>query len=141
MAMNPGSLKRSGPIRASRLAGSPHYVPLGPLGPSPLNSVPLSGARKLGPSSFTYGFPLRDVKEDFVRSHLEPMAELFVVVHPMGLKDLLDRLEREIIRNVLARERGNVSKAAEILGIKYTTLYFKVKKYRIEPVYFEMPGH
>lgn len=69
------------------------------------------------------------------------MAEFFLVVHPMGLRDLLERLETEIIRNVLARERGNVRKAAELLRIKYTTLYFKVKKYRIEPVVFETPGH
>jgi DNA-binding NtrC family response regulator len=69
------------------------------------------------------------------------MAELYLAVHPMGLRDFLERLETEIIRDVLARERGNVRKAAEILGIKYTTLYFKVKKYGLTPVFFETPGH
>ncbi|OGD37900.1 MAG: hypothetical protein A2V45_05060 [Candidatus Aminicenantes bacterium RBG_19FT_COMBO_58_17] len=82
-----------------------------------------------------------DVREDFVRSQLEPMAEFFIVIHPMCLRDLLERLETEIIRNVLTREKGNVRKAAEILGVKYTTLYFKVKKYGIEPVLFETPRH
>ncbi|MGB7294284.1 MAG: helix-turn-helix domain-containing protein [Candidatus Aminicenantales bacterium] len=76
-----------------------------------------------------------------MRNHLELLAELFLVIHPMGLKDLLERLEAEIIRNVLARERGNVRKAAESLGIKYTTLFFKVKKYGIEAVLFETPSH
>ena len=69
------------------------------------------------------------------------MAEFFIVIHPMCLRDLLERLETEIIRNVLTREKGNVRKAAEILGVKYTTLYFKVKKYGIEPVLFETPRH
>jgi len=139
--MKSSLLKRSGPIQASQIVGSPHYIPLGPLGPTSLNSIPLRGPRRQGQPSLAFGFPLRDVKEDFVRSHLEPVAQFFIVIHPMCLKDLLERLEIEIIRNVLTRERGNVRKAAEILGVKYTTLYFKVKKYGIEPVLFETPGH
>ena len=133
--------KRRGLIQDSRIAGFPLYVPLGPLAPDPLNPIPLRVARSHVQPPLRSGLPEGDVREDFVRSHLEPMAEFFIVIHPMCLRDLLERLETEIIRNVLTREKGNVRKAAEILGVKYTTLYFKVKKYGIEPVVFETPGH
>jgi DNA-binding NtrC family response regulator len=93
--------------------------------------------RSHGLSPLASGFPVGDVTGDFVKNQLQPLAELFVVVHPICLKDLLDRLEVEIIRSALVRVKGNVRKAAALLGVKYTTLYFKVQKHRIQPVLFE----
>ena len=50
---------------------------------------------------------------------------------PIYLKALIEHIERNIICKVLLRARGNQKEAARILGIKYTTLNEKIKKYGI----------
>jgi DNA-binding protein Fis len=49
----------------------------------------------------------------------------------MVLKRFIDNIERSIIVKVLMRARGNQKVAAKVLGIKYTTLNEKIKKYGI----------
>ncbi len=44
----------------------------------------------------------------------------------------LDALEREAIRQALARSNGNRRLAAEQLGIGLRTLYDKLKRYALE---------
>ncbi len=44
----------------------------------------------------------------------------------------LDELERLHIRRALAETGGNLSRAAEILGVTRTTLYNKLRKYQLE---------
>ena len=46
-----------------------------------------------------------------------------------SLPEYLDSLEREMIREALADAGGNISRAAEALGIKRQTLQHKMKKY------------
>ena len=48
------------------------------------------------------------------------------------LTDYLESLEREIIREALINERGNISKAADSLGIKRQTLQHKMRKYGLK---------
>jgi hypothetical protein len=127
--------------KRSRLSGRPRYVPLGPLGPDPLKAIPLKATSESGRPPVAARFPLGDMKEDFVSRHLEPVAEFFVLIHPMSLKDLLEKFEIEVIRNALTREKGNVKKAARFLDIKYTTLHAKVKRYAIEPVRFDVSSY
>jgi len=50
---------------------------------------------------------------------------------PLNLKELLETLEKDIILNALSRVGGNQKEAARILGIKYTTLNEKIKRYNI----------
>lgn len=50
---------------------------------------------------------------------------------PLYLKKFLTTLEQSIILHVLDQVHGNQREAAKVLGIKYTTLNEKVKKYRI----------
>jgi len=56
----------------------------------------------------------------------------------IDLKEFLEELERTILIKILAKFNGNQRNAAKFLGIKYTTLNEKVKKYNIhfrkEPV-------
>jgi len=56
----------------------------------------------------------------------------------INLKEFIEQLERTILLKTLAKFNGNQKAAAKFLGIKYTTLNEKVKKYRIhfrkEPV-------
>jgi two-component system NtrC family response regulator len=49
-----------------------------------------------------------------------------------SLSDYTDRLERELIEGALKRFRWNKTKAAEHLGLKRTTLQYKIKKYGLE---------
>ena len=58
-------------------------------------------------------------------------VEYFCRKEPIYLKNLISDLEREIIVKALQTTRGNQRAAARILGIKYTTLNVKVKKYGI----------
>ena len=48
-----------------------------------------------------------------------------------SLTEILEDLERQLILQTLARERGSQTRAAEVLGIKRTTLRYKMEKYRM----------
>lgn len=47
------------------------------------------------------------------------------------LKEMIDGLERNVILSALNKVNGNQKYAAEILGVKYTTLNEKIKKYNV----------
>ena len=51
------------------------------------------------------------------------------------LKEAIDRLERDIIFHILEQTHGNQREAAEILGIKPTTLFYKLRRMGITPVH------
>lgn len=78
------------------------------------------------------------------REHVltEKMLQMPVPVNAMGkdiegwdgnypLSDYMDNLEKEIIRGVMIKEGGNVSRAAKSLQMKRQTLQHKLKKYGI----------
>ena len=48
-----------------------------------------------------------------------------------SLTDILEDLERQLIIQTLQREEGSQTRAAETLGIKRTTLRYKMEKYRM----------
>ena len=56
----------------------------------------------------------------------------------MNFKELIEEIERAILIKTLAKFNGNQRETAKFLGIKYTTLHEKVKRYNIyfrkEPV-------
>jgi len=58
-------------------------------------------------------------------------VELFCLEPPVLLKNLVDDVEKNIIVKILAKVEGNQKEAAKLLGIKYTTLNEKVKRYKI----------
>ena len=62
---------------------------------------------------------------------LESDAEGRDLLLPVGDRSLKGA-EEMLIRRVLAEEKGNRSRVARILGINRTTLYNKLKQYRIE---------
>ncbi|MCK4507283.1 MAG: sigma-54-dependent Fis family transcriptional regulator, partial [Desulfuromonadales bacterium] len=45
--------------------------------------------------------------------------------------EILEDLERQLILQTLQREDGSQTRAAETLGIKRTTLRYKMEKYRM----------
>ncbi len=52
---------------------------------------------------------------------------------PVNGPRTLDEVERLHIEKVVGECEGNLSRAARVLGIDRTTLYHKLKKYRVEP--------
>ncbi len=48
-----------------------------------------------------------------------------------SLTDILEDLERQLILQTLQREEGSQTRAADTLGIKRTTLRYKMEKYRL----------
>ncbi len=57
--------------------------------------------------------------------------EYFIVRRGVSLKELLARVERNIIINTLSKVNGNQKRASVLLGLKHTTLNEKIKKYNI----------
>lgn len=50
----------------------------------------------------------------------------------INLSEELERIEVELIRNALIRTSGHQSQAAQLLGVKKTTLNAKIKRYEID---------
>jgi DNA-binding NtrC family response regulator len=48
--------------------------------------------------------------------------------HNLGLQEQVQRYETELIRDALQRTRGNQRRAAQLLGVKVTTLNCKIKR-------------
>lgn len=62
-------------------------------------------------------------------NHVVPVDMVKVLVdNPMDMKTL----ERHAIEAALKRNHGNVTKTCKALGIGRTTLYRKVRKYKLE---------
>lgn len=57
--------------------------------------------------------------------------EYFFENSNIPLKNFMGKIEKNIILRTLYRVNGEQKKAAEILGLKYTTLNEKLKKYHI----------
>lgn len=51
---------------------------------------------------------------------------------PISLNEELERIEAKIIRCALIRTMGVQIKAAKLLGMKFSTLNTKIKRYKIE---------
>jgi DNA-binding NtrC family response regulator len=66
-----------------------------------------------------------------------PDGELELKLPPQGVA--LDALERAVIVEILARTRGNVSRAAEMLGLSRGALRNRLNRYRIDPHAFHRP--
>jgi DNA-binding NtrC family response regulator len=45
---------------------------------------------------------------------------------------VLDDLEQELIRQALQRSGGRIKEAAELLGLTYKTLQYRLKKHEID---------
>lgn len=55
-----------------------------------------------------------------------------LTVYPMDLNEAIKILEKKKIKEALSLSKGNKSKAAKILNIPRTTLYYKLEQYDIE---------
>ncbi len=62
---------------------------------------------------------------------LGSLVDEFYANRPASLKEFLANVERSLIIETLEKTKGDQKKAAEILGLKYTTLHEKIKRYHI----------
>lgn len=70
-------------------------------------------------------------KEKFLMEIFGQFIEVYCVRQPVCLRDVLRCLEKSIIAGILSKVNGNQKEASTILGIKYTTLNEKIKRYNI----------
>lgn len=70
-------------------------------------------------------------EDTFVDSHEQLSEDFCNLMQKISLKELMDRLERNILISALIKFYGNQRRTAEFLGVKPTTLYEKIKKHNI----------
>ena len=70
-------------------------------------------------------------KEEFVMKSFKLFIKYFSSTRRVPLKELMNMVERAILIRTLSQLNGNLKNAAKILGLKYTTLHEKIKKYNI----------
>ncbi len=70
-------------------------------------------------------------KEGFMMKSFRLFIKYFGSNQRVPLKELMNILERAILIRALSQLNGNQKDAAKYLGLKYTTLHEKVKKYNI----------
>ena len=69
---------------------------------------------------------------DLIISHA-PSAPVRQPADTVGDLQSLEKMERELIRQVLVENNWQKARSAEILGINRTTLWHKIKRYGLEP--------
>lgn len=89
----------------------------------------IEGAMNLSPSGAS-----ELTMEDFISTNFNlPMerdrSSLFNSLEDISLNELLEEIEREMIKEGLEKFNNNVTRTAEYLGIKRQTLQHKIKKY------------
>ena len=62
---------------------------------------------------------------------LDALIEYAFMKNGIGLKEFIEELERTLIVKTLAKFNGNQKDSARFLGIKYTTLNEKIRRYNI----------
>lgn len=107
-----------------------------------LNKKPVELSEDLVKEMTSYSWPgnireLENVVERIVNSQNISMWQITDTTKPVNVEvaitenKSLEDVEREHIKKVINSYNGNISKAAEILGIGRNTLYRKIKKFNI----------
>jgi DNA-binding NtrC family response regulator len=72
-------------------------------------------------------------REGFAAELFDLISRHFCLDNSFCLKGVMEELEKEIISHVLSKTHWNQKKAAKILGIKHTTLNYRVRKLGLLP--------
>ena len=83
------------------------------------------------PNKFALNYDPSLFKGDLWEILMHISINKFCSIESMSLKEFLEDFEKRLIIVVLSRVNGNRKEAAGLLGIKYTTLHEKLKKYNI----------
>ena len=68
----------------------------------------------------------------FRKEVFELFIEYFCIRQGVPFKELIGRVEKTILLRALSQCNGNQKSAAKFLGMKYTTLNEKLKRYNIQ---------
>ena len=71
--------------------------------------------------------------------NLESCIELICEGRPAPAMRIMEEVERDMILQTLIITRANIRWAADLLGLKYTTLYAKVKKHGLRLIKTPLP--
>ena len=71
------------------------------------------------------------VGKDLWEYFLSVLVEKYYISESIPLQKSIKDLERKIIIKTLSRVNGNLKEASRLLGMKYTTLHEKLKKFNI----------
>src|SRR4030042_3718572 len=77
------------------------------------------------------GIPPKEEPEG-PRGSAEPDREVLLPEEGVNMNNLVEEVERNLISQALRKSKGVKSKAAELLGLKRTTLLEKMKKFEID---------
>jgi DNA-binding NtrC family response regulator len=101
--------------------------------PSNVPAVPFQAERKPG-----NGPGARPAQQDPIAALALSLDSLYGCIElinegrPAPIQEIMDGLERSIISQAMIRSRANIRGAAVLLGIKYTTLYAKLRKHGLQ---------
>ena len=70
-------------------------------------------------------------REEFVMKSFKLFIKYFSSTQRVPLKELMNMVEKAILIRTLSQLNGNLKNVAKFLGLKYTTLHEKIKKYNI----------
>ncbi|QSO51322.1 sigma 54-interacting transcriptional regulator [Alicyclobacillus curvatus] len=91
---------------------------------SDVNPVPVPMTQSVGMDKQGVGMDKQDIKRD--------RQETKDVSHNIDVRQSMAHFERKMIRDALEMSGGNKSLAAQKLGIHRSTLYEKIKRYRLQ---------
>lgn len=77
-------------------------------------------------------YEVRSIERKFRNEVFNFFVDYFCLKEKVQLKQFFEDLERHILVKTLAKFNGNQKNTAKFLGLKYTTLHEKVKKYHIQ---------
>jgi DNA-binding NtrC family response regulator len=79
------------------------------------------------------GLPLpRQDQEEVSIGRKEPFREVLLPEQGVNMNGLVEEMEKNLIQQAIRKSKGVKSKAAELLGLKRTTLLEKMKKFEID---------
>ena len=71
------------------------------------------------------------MKKEQIDGLIDPLIQEYFQNGELPLKKLISHVEIRLILSSLERTKGNQKEAAKILGVGYTTLHEKMKRYNI----------
>lgn len=76
-------------------------------------------------------YAYKDAHKDLMGEILDQFLEIVSNSSDVSLSNIMTNFEKTILMRALSQFNGNLKKTSNFLGIKYTTLHQKMKKYNI----------
>lgn len=114
-------------LRASAAPSPPELAP-----PTRIPEDSAASSNAVAPPSLAFAQEQIAIAAQTAQSAEKPALPQVEIALPCSLPDHLDDVEREIIRRALARTRFNRTQAAELLGISFRQLRYRMQRLSIQ---------